>query len=326
MRATTYATQALIFLWSLVSTWASQCPSHASDAQIGSMLQCPCHGCIGKTQPLFFLHIPKCAGSTVQSLMKASAISHNLEPYEDMAFDPFQNPSNDTALGNDRWQDKMIYYGHVGYGLAPGFVASGAFITVIVRDPIDRSISHWNYNQWGLAEEHNTDWTYDKLLDYALDSPATHLMKLPDGKVNVLSNQIAAWTCGFNQGECKKYGETLEAITRLSTENMCAIPVVGVLENGGIWTYLERLSRILPWLNVNMEATLHANPSKKGPFYFHKSSLSELRLTAMRKKLWADYQLYETAKMLADRRDFEDSCLDGGVHGRVSIASEILLP
>src|SRR6185312_11961399 len=89
---------------------------------------------------LFFLHIPKTAGTSLRELL-----SSRFAPAEILAFEREDSP--------ERRQEKLtridrypFVHGHVPYALADRF-ARRPFVATILRDPLERAVSAFHYMQ-----------------------------------------------------------------------------------------------------------------------------------------------------------------------------------
>lgn len=86
---------------------------------------------------LFFIHIPKTAGTSVRRALEDAAPRRLLPVYNDQP-----KRTLDHALA--RAQADSIVFGHFSYGLHEKFGAGPAYATVL-RNPVDRVVSWYNY-------------------------------------------------------------------------------------------------------------------------------------------------------------------------------------
>lgn len=84
--------------------------------------------------PLFFMHITKTAGGSLKELMRSSSLNVR-----------FHYPSEPGWRHDFNYKDGAdIYFGHYVYGVH-SIVQAEARYAAFVRDPIARSISHFNH-------------------------------------------------------------------------------------------------------------------------------------------------------------------------------------
>lgn len=86
---------------------------------------------------LFFIHIPKTAGTSVRRALEDAAPQRLLPVYNDQP-----NRTLDHAIA--RAHANSIVFGHFSYGLHTKFDASPVYATVL-RTPVDRVVSWYNY-------------------------------------------------------------------------------------------------------------------------------------------------------------------------------------
>lgn len=95
--------------------------------------------------PLFFMHITKTAGGSLKELMRSSPLNIR-----------FHYPGEPGWRGDFDYKDGAdVYFGHYVYGVH-SIVHAEARYAAFVRDPIARSISHFNHlknNDRGPAGE-----------------------------------------------------------------------------------------------------------------------------------------------------------------------------
>ena len=99
------------------------------------------------SRPLVFIHVPKCGGTSVHTLLWQIAQYHQVD--EQLFCDSLDLP-------RQLYQDKStvepvvscaIVVGHLAYGLADGYaqMQPAARYVTLVRDPIERTVSLYNY-------------------------------------------------------------------------------------------------------------------------------------------------------------------------------------
>ncbi len=123
-------------------------PSAPSARQRGRGFQLP----FGPDRPLFYLHVPKCGGTSVSSLLRrAFPAEQGVRWFE---YHPRRLADNAAGLGRH-----TCYAGHVAYRFRDLLPAQTAVMTFL-RDPIDRAVSaFYHFRSLGrekLAEEQTT--------------------------------------------------------------------------------------------------------------------------------------------------------------------------
>lgn len=147
------------------------------------------------TRPtLLFLHIPKTAGSTMRALINRKYASHrtlllsgpNL-PRMQAALDQFRAA---TQGERDHWD---CLYGHFLFGVHE-FLTRPYFYFTLLRDPIERCVSHYHemqreVDQWGnqeVAKDGGTLWDFvDWQERNEMDNMQTRFLLGPDRWENI---------------------------------------------------------------------------------------------------------------------------------------------
>ncbi len=91
-----------------------------------------------KNKTLIFLHIPKCGGATLQSIIR-----RHLSKAETFITVPPWEKSKALLLGLTEYQRNSIKFltGHFSYGIHEAIPSPATYITML-RNPVDRIISH----------------------------------------------------------------------------------------------------------------------------------------------------------------------------------------
>lgn len=117
------------------------------EANSSSCAGVPSAGVPSASRPLVFIHVPKCGGTSVHTLLWQIAQYHQVD--EQLFCDSLDLP-------RQLYQDKStvepvancaIVVGHLAYGLVDGYaeLQPAARYVTLVRDPIERTVSLYNY-------------------------------------------------------------------------------------------------------------------------------------------------------------------------------------
>lgn len=97
-----------------------------------------------KGKVLFGLHIPKCAGTT---LLDELTSNYGKDVYQSTSlYRNFKNGIKDISEINGSWNFKCYYGHHVHSEMLKNVNSSSLFVFTILRDPLDRLISHYKYS------------------------------------------------------------------------------------------------------------------------------------------------------------------------------------
>lgn len=252
--------------------------------------------------------IPKTGGTSVQFDLNRGARQFNLSVVQVM-------PRDWAALANH--SASMVFLGHQGFGLAPGFTARRPFVTTVVRDPTDRMLSHWNYVRSNTLFD---GFDFASALAVSLAVPPTHL----NNQLSILDNALVHWLCPtkgmyYTSNASRALWDAadqnfalewcpagMSAALEAALVNLCDIHLVGTLENLGAYWY--RLRRLLPWIREGWKMPPHRNPSKPSAWYVHRSDLANETVARIRDHLWADYAIYDIVKRRETVGDDEGDC------------------
>ncbi|MBK1987110.1 sulfotransferase family 2 domain-containing protein [Sphaerospermopsis aphanizomenoides BCCUSP55] len=92
-----------------------------------------------KNQVIIFLHIPKAGGTTINGI-----INQQYKKQLTFRFDGIENRHILAELGSDKRSKLKLIRGHFAFGLHE-FLSCPATYFTLLRNPVSRTISHYNY-------------------------------------------------------------------------------------------------------------------------------------------------------------------------------------
>ena len=196
---------------------------------------------MSKSKKLVFIHIPKTAGTSLRLLLES-----NYKESERIGIYSHENLDQRLA---DALADPKIkcIYGH--FPLRPVVVESDALVMTLMREPIARSMSHYNHYSKRMNEKHA------KLME-GIESPEDFT------KLVQSNNRQTAFLSGYlNQKEFLKDSTVLDK----ALKNFDRLDAVGFTEHYA--ASIAYFGTILGWKNTQAEHTTRAgrNRSNQGP-------------------------------------------------------------
>jgi hypothetical protein len=230
---------------------------------------------INKHEALIFLHIPKTAGTTLMSILdrqyKPGAIFSTYGNAQE-AVDKFKTFSESQRM------NIRVLKGHIPFGVHT-FLPQPSHYFTILRDPIDRIISHYYF-----VLETTSHYLHDRvtsqnmtLKDYVSNGIAT---RLDNGQTRIISG--VGDTVGF--GQCSP--EMLET----AKKHLRGMPVVGLSERFDETVIL--LKRNLGW---KLPFYMKANVTKNRP---GREDISKDTIAVIERYNELDFELYKYAQEL----------------------------
>jgi hypothetical protein len=98
-----------------------------------------------KIDKLLFLHIPKTAGTSVHNVLH-----RHFSRKEQLEINVFATGKNLSGFSNEKLKELRLVRGHFAFGEHEAFGAVEFEYTSMLREPVDRCVSHYYYN---LAEQ-----------------------------------------------------------------------------------------------------------------------------------------------------------------------------
>jgi hypothetical protein len=182
---------------------------------------------MSKSKKLVFIHIPKTAGTSLRLLLES-----NYEEAERAAIYSHQDLDENLAKALADPKIKCIY-GH--FPLRPVIIASDATVVTLLREPIARSISHYNHYSKRMNEKHTN-------LMEGVETPEDFT------KLVQSNNRQTAFLSGYlNQREFLEDSEVL----RKALANFDRLDAVGFTEHYA--ASIAYFGELLGWKNTLVE-------------------------------------------------------------------------
>ncbi len=163
---------------------------------------------------LFFLHIPKTAGTTLHSIIIRNYTKDNLYTWNAIRF-----PNALLELDKNKREKISVFKGHFPYGVHTLLTQQDIAYFTLLRNPTDRVISH--YNQLIRSPNHHfyQEWAKHQY---------TLLQLLENGKLIYLNNMMVRMISGkLNE----PWDEINDAHLHLAIQNLeMHFPIVGIQE------------------------------------------------------------------------------------------------
>ncbi len=242
-----------------------------------------------RSRPVVFIHIPKTAGKTlakvIESQYPAEAIYEIHAEHQAASIEEFR------ALPAERRDRIQLLRGHFGFGLHVYLRQPATYITML-RDPIERLISHYYYVRGYIERGGNLSgrtWLQEAA-SMTLDEYVSHASSADarNGQTKLLAGEMLGWDPETQSA--RDDASLLEAAQRNLREN---VAVVGLTERFD--ESLMLLKRRLGWgapYYVKTNVTSH-RPSR------HEVPANIVRRIESANLL--DLELYATAKQRLER-------------------------
>lgn len=221
---------------------------------------------------VFFLHIPKCAGIT----LLAEVIQKKYRPKESILFYGHSTEALIRMLQQmSQKQQKKIkcIAGHFAYGVHEFYKARPPAYITLLRDPIDRVISHYYYVMR----------TEDHYLHKMIKEENLSLKEYVEKNLSIeLNNGQTRILAGI--GSDAVNGECSEAMLNQAKQNLAAFTAVGISERFD--AFMELLNNKLGW---KIPQTVRHNAA---PHRLTKEDLDRETLKTIEEHNTYDIELY----------------------------------
>lgn len=197
---------------------------------------------------LIFTHIPKCAGTSFREYLNRAAMNSGLSN-ENVYIPGFNNvPNNknirtlsDPELDNLRKREIKVWAGHQKHNMISQLGLTNyknPFCFTILRNPIDRFVSHYNYFNYHLGYN---------------DCKGVHLNDLDHEKLNFILKRL---------GDLQvMYLSNVKMIKAIGLDNILKVAKYNLLYEHHAFGILERMDESIKvfrlkkpkWLTFNME-------------------------------------------------------------------------
>lgn len=139
-----------------------------------------------------FVHMPKCAGTSVLNLLEASVSNNLIKDYDScfkIPFEPREQKINEFLNTNNTVANEKIVYGHFFPIKYLANSIENTTLVTILRDPIARLQSHYKYWNSGDFSDHylwrkmkQENWTFE---DFALSSEMQNIYAQHFTRINL---------------------------------------------------------------------------------------------------------------------------------------------
>ena len=195
---------------------------------------------VSKPQNIIFDHLPKCGGTSLNKLLESNYSRKRI--FKMSGSDPDKSVTEFLSLHSSKRNQMNLIYGHLAGKLIHSVDKNFIVITVL-REPIDRIISHYYYVQ--RKEDH-----------YLHSIVKKENMSLEDYAVSDLSEELRNWYVqhfsGLSSVEVKKNKEKSLKMAICNLENN--YDLVGFLNE-----YDHFLSKLIKMANFKSKQILEKN-------------------------------------------------------------------
>mgnify|MGYP001031531163 CR=1 FL=1 len=239
-----------------------------------------------KKQVVIFIHIPKTGGTTLQRILEKQYKTNNIfkikAEYFHESIEEFKN-----ILESKRREIRLLE-GHMFFGLHEFVPMPCSYITLL-RNPIDRIVSHYYYVIQHPNHYLHQDVVSHKmsLKDYVCSGIST---ELDNGQTRLLSGIEDP----IDFGQC-----SFEILEKAKNNLKYHFAVVGLLER-----FNESLVLMKKKFNWKIPLYIHANQTRNRP---QSNTFSQDTLKAITKYNQLDIELYEYAEQLFDELIFKQN-------------------
>ena len=232
---------------------------------------------VSEEKPLIFLHIPKAGGTTLNRIISRQYKSNTIF---EIGARPYENFQKFEQLSNVKRDEIKYLHGHVPFGLFDKSLPVPPNYITMLRDPVDRIISHYYH-------------TMDRASNLLYNEDTSKYMTLEEfatsGPIPQLSNYQTRFISGIEDVN-PFYGNkpVNEDILKIAKKNLSEhFTAVGIIEKFD--KSLVLFQNILGWKNVNY--TKQYVSKKRIP----KEAVTEETMATIKKYNQYDIELYRFA-------------------------------
>ncbi|MCK4761354.1 MAG: sulfotransferase family 2 domain-containing protein [Candidatus Aminicenantes bacterium] len=236
-------------------------------------------------QTIFFLHIPKCAGTTLtEEIIKKEYLPEELIIFYEHGTGELIRLLQEMPR---REQEKIkCFAGHYAYGVHKYYTARPAAYLTLLRDPCERVVSHYydvlrrenHYLHKAVAGKKEKSLTLKEYVENKLS------IELDNGQTRILAG--VGWGAGF--GECSA------AMLEQAKKNLETFAAVGISEE--FEAYLDLINKKFGW---EIPAYDRRNVAGNRP---EKESLDRETLSVLEQYNALDIELYDYARRMFRRQ------------------------
>lgn len=232
-----------------------------------------------QNQTVIFLHIPKAAGSTLNTIIERQYRSNTIFTIKDLRI----SINKLKKLPESKKEKFKVLRGHMGFGLDTFLPQPSTYVTLL-RDPVERIISHYYFvlrsPKHYLYKTVRTSGM--SLKDYASVGVS---LELDNGQMRLIAGNRGEENQGIGFGHC-----TIEMLERAKRNLRDRFAVVGLAEEFD--KTLTLLKQAFRWDNTfyTKQNVTESRPSKR--------DISTEVLQTIQKHNEFDVELYEYAKNL----------------------------
>ncbi len=226
-------------------------------------------------QTLFFLHIPKCAGTTFTE----EIIKRRYSPDELIIFYGHGTQELIKLLQNMSLEEQeriKCIAGHYAYGIHKYYSARSATYITLLRNPVERVISHWFYV---LRRK-------DHYLHQVIAEKNLSLKQYMEEKISIeLNNGQTRILAGIGWGA--KFGECSQQMLAQAKKNLDTFEVVGISKKFD--AFLKLIKRKFAW-----EIPLFKSRNI-APNHLKEKALDQETIATIKQYNTLDVELYQYA-------------------------------
>jgi hypothetical protein len=221
-------------------------------------------------RPVFHLHIPKTAGSSVTELVKTQFRPENICPYFHQAH----------ITGGEKWEAWQLFWGHLLLPLRDQL--EDAIVFTFLRDPVERFLSEYHYVRSCREEieaQHCITWAHGLIEPYTCLTVEQILADSPFALRRL--NLQTLWLAGYQGDEEELRNTSWTDLSAAALVNLASLDFVGFLESFD--DSVRALAAKCAWRFPDGSPKTKAHPARPAKGWsseLGKNLLAKLRTTA----------------------------------------------